>query len=229
MVAGPRRILRSMIESALGRARGGALLETGSGTGAMGQMFAQYGWFVGLDASWIALQLARVRVDCLVAGRLESLPFVDRSFDAVFACDVLEHVERDASALLELRRICKPAGKLFLTVPAFQFLWSPHDEVNRHRRRYTKRQLAALLAATNWRVDRLSYFNTLLFPPIAGVRLLGKLHPQRSGPARSDLSRRVPRPVNAVLEAVFASERHLLRRWNLPFGVSLLSLATPAA
>ncbi|HMC65006.1 MAG TPA: hypothetical protein VKI65_08700, partial [Gemmataceae bacterium] len=82
--------------------------------------------------------------------------------------------------------------------PGFQFLWSPHDEVNRHRRRYTKRRLAALPAATNWRVDRLSYFNTLLFPPIAGVRLLGKLHAQRSGPARSDLSWGVPSPVNAV-------------------------------
>ena len=220
-----RRILGPLIETRLAGDRPLALLEAGMGTGAMGAMLGRYGRLVGLDLSWLALQRAQGKVDRLVRGDLERLPFRDGTFDGVFACDVLEHVEDDVGALHELRRVCRDDGMLFVTVPAFPFLWSQHDEINHHRRRYSRAALRGRLLSTGWGVEKMSYFNTLLFPPIAGIRLLGRRRAASRRSARSDFARRVPRPLGALLEAVFASERHLVSRCNLPFGVSLVAIA----
>ena len=192
----------------------------------MGPLLDRYGTLIGVDASRHLLGLARPRIARLAAASLAALPFRARVFDAMFACDVLEHVADEHTALGELRRVVKPDGRLVLTVPAFPFLWGEHDEINHHYRRYTRAQLAFVLDATGWQALRLSYFNTLLFLPIAGVRLaMG--HRRGAEAPRSDLGWQVPRVVNAALEAVFASERHLMRHIDLPFGVSLLAVAAP--
>ncbi len=223
--AARQRILESVLRANLrGSASNRSLLEIGTGTGRLGQMLSRHGWFVGSELNASALAYARRRLDRLVGARSEQLPFRDGAFDAIFACDVLEHVSDDASALSEMRRVCRNNGQLILTVPAFQWLWSDHDEINHHQRRYTRPGLAAALARTGWRIDRLSYFNTLLFPPIALARLLGGR--RRQGPPKSDLSRPLPRPVSRLLEGIFASERSLLSRCDLPVGVSLLAVAS---
>lgn len=224
--AARRRILASVVEPLLDVGRPQLLLDAGTGSGGMGPLLGRYGKLVGVDVSRHVLGLARPRIERLTAASLAALPFGAGVFDAVFACDVLEHVADETAALGELRRVAKPEGRLVLTVPAFPFLWGEHDEINHHYRRYTRAQLASVLDATGWRALRLSYFNTLLFLPIAGVRLMAG---QRRGaePLRSDLDWRLPRVVNTALEAVFASERHLMRHMNLPFGVSLLAVATP--
>ena len=223
-----RKILGSLIESVLEPSERRIILEVGTGTGAMGQMLSRYGRYIGLDASWTALEHARTKLKHLVTGRLEALPFPAQSFDAVFACDVIEHLEDDRIALSELRRVCTAQGKLFVTVPAFQGLWSNHDVVNHHYRRYTKARLAAALEESQWQIEKLSYFNALLFLPIAGLRLAMKRRVHSRGePPRSDFAWRVPLAVNALLEKIFASERYLLRWGDLPFGVSLVAIATP--
>ena len=224
--AARRKILEAVILATLPGDQTSLLLEVGSGTGAMGQMLSRFGCFVGVDSNWLALEQARAKVERLVAGRVERLPFRAGAIDAVCAYDLLEHVDDDGGALRELRRIVKPHGKLLVTVPAFSFLWSEHDEVNHHLRRYTKARLAHVLTDSGWRIERLTYFNTILFPAIAGARLLQR---QRTAgtPARSDFALQVPPLVNRFLEAVFAIERHVLPRMNLPFGVSLLAVATP--
>jgi SAM-dependent methyltransferase len=221
-----RRILASVVGPLLAGGGPRLMLDAGTGSGGMAPLLDRYGTLVGVDASRHLLGLARPKIARLAAASLAALPFHAHVFDALFACDVLEHVADERAALAELHRVAKPDGRLVLTVPAYQFLWGEHDEINHHYRRYTRAQLAGVLGATGWRVQRLSYFNTLLFLPIAGIRLATG-HRRRAEAPRSDLGWQVPRFVNAALEAVFASERHLMRHLDLPFGVSLLAVAAP--
>jgi hypothetical protein len=130
-------------------------------------------------------------------------------------------VEDDAAALLAIHRVMLPDGRLVITVPAGQFLWSEHDVTNVHFRRYGRRQLAERLAQAGFRIRFLSYYNSALFLPIAGMRLLHRLRP---GGAGHDI--RMPwRPVNTLLHQVFAAERFVLGPMRLPFGVSLIGIA----
>jgi hypothetical protein len=116
-------------------------------------------------------------------------------------------------------------GRFICTVPAFQFLWSGHDVVNHHRRRYTRPALRSRLQAAGFEVERVSYFNTLLFPGIAAARLLR--FGTRTTP-RSDIS--LPTPsVNRWLRRLFASERWLLRSVSLPVGVSIVAVCKKPA
>ena len=224
--AARRRILASVVEPLLDAGRPQLMLDAGTGSGGMGPLLERYGRLVGVDVSRHLLGLARPRIERLAAASLVALPFRAQVFDAMFACDVLEHVADETAALGELRRVARPDGRLVLTVPAFGFLWGEHDEVNHHYRRYTRARLAAVLDATGWRALRLSYFNTLLFLPIAGIRLAAGQR-RSAEPPHSDLAWRLPRIVNTALETIFASERHLMRHVDLPFGVSLLAVATP--
>ena len=224
--AARRRILASVVAPLLAGGPPRLMLDAGTGSGGMAPLLDRYGTLVGVDASRHLLGLARPRLPRLAAASLAGLPFRSEVFDAVFACDVIEHVADERAALGELHRVVKPDGRLVLTVPAFQFLWGEHDEINHHYRRYSRAQLARVLDATGWRVERLSYFNTLLFLPIAGIRLATGQRRRAEAP-RSDLGWQVPQFVNTALETLFASERHVMRYLDLPFGVSLLAVAVP--
>ena len=154
-----------------------------------------------------------------VRARAEALPFAAGSFDAVCAFDVLEHLDDDAGALREMARVAAPGGALVITVPAMPSLWGPHDVVNRHRRRYTRRSLRDAFARAGLPGARIHYFNTLLFPPIAAVRWSGRLLGRRE--AGSDFERAPVR--GPVLERILGFERHLVGRVPFPFGVSLVA------
>ena len=147
------------------------------------------------------------------------------TFDLVTAFDVIEHIDDDVAALRALRAATRPGGTVVVTVPALCVLWSEHDVVNRHRRRYTKRQLRSALAAADLGVEHLSYFNTLLFPAVLLVRLVGRLLPRRR-PPRSDLELEVPgSTINRVLTRVFGAEATVVATVGLPIGVSLVAVA----
>ena len=219
------------------------ILDAGCGTGQMLQHLGRFGRAVGIDTAPEAVRFAATRaVDRLVLGSILALPFADASFDCVLSLDVIEHVDADAALLRHLAAVLKPGGHLILTVPAFQALWSEHDEVNWHKRRYRAPQLRALLAEQGLEVERLTYCNTALFAPVFAIRRLKNLrnhlrrrdrarhigngpHPadDRPGPA-SDLSH-LPRPLNEALFRLLRAENRLLARRDLPFGVSLLAIA----
>jgi SAM-dependent methyltransferase len=145
--------------------------------------------------------------------------FPASSFDLIALLDVLEHVENDATALAAIRSRLKVGGKLLVTVPANRWMWSAHDAAHHHHRRYTKRQLRDAATNAGLRIDLLSHFNTLLFPPIAAARLAGKL----LGRDRADDSI-PPGPVNGILRGIFELEAPLVGRVPLPFGVSLVAI-----
>lgn len=224
--AARRKILDKLI-STLPLPEDAQILEAGCGTGGNLSMLACHGRVYGMENNAQALELAAAKgAECLpvvqiAAGCLpETIPFVGQSFDLIVLLDVMEHLDDDASALRALRARLKPGGWLLITVPAYPFLWSRHDELHHHKRRYVARGLRAVIDASGCKVRYTSYFNTWLFPLIAAVRLMRVREGQGSALSLPNAF------VNALLTKLFASERLLLGRVSIPFGVSLLALAS---
>ena len=201
------------------------ILEVGCGTGAFLADLARVypgARARGVEPSSGARDAAR-RLGCdVVEGVFDALPASDESIDLVVALDVLEHCESEAAALSEAYRVLRPGGHLLLTVPAMPSLWSSHDTVNGHYRRYTAGTLRAAVDLVPLETRRITYFDTLLLPFGAAARTVGRVM-RWEGPI--GVGTPVP-PLNRALLAVFRSERALLRRGNLPRGMSLLLLAT---
>jgi SAM-dependent methyltransferase len=202
--------------------------DVGCGMGSTFGMLSEFGWVVGVDASPTALSFSKDRGHpLLVAGGLPVLPFPDGAFDIVCALDVIEHLDDDYAAVRELWRICKPGGLLMITVPAYQWLWSEHDDINEHRRRYTRPRLRAALDQMPVDYLKLSYINSFLAPPVMLIRLLKRLSrkPKKDPSTLKSDVYPVPKPVNEILRAIFASEAIWLRWGSLPFGISVLCVA----
>lgn len=225
---GRRTVIQSTLNRHLPRGERLKILDVGSGTGGMLPLLAQFGELVALEGSDDALAHLRQKLppgSQVIQGRLPDAVPADATFDLATAFDVLEHLEEPVATLQRMRAALKPGGQLVCTVPAFPFLWSEHDTVHHHFRRYTRATLTAELTQAGFELERMSYFNSLLFAPIAAARLLGKLRKQQG---RSDV-RLPPRPVNRLLETLFASEQYLVPRVSLPVGVSLLAVARQPA
>ena len=111
-----------------------------------------------------------------------------------------------------------------VSVPAYKLLWGAQDEVSMHHRRYSAGLLRERIEAAGLIVRRLTFFNTLLFAPIAGIRLTRRLIPGLRSD-KSDFNFPAPGPLNRTLTRVFGLESGLVARTNLPFGVSILCLA----
>jgi SAM-dependent methyltransferase len=231
---GRRRILLQLLDRYLGTSNGQErrILDVGCGTGTMLTHLAAYGKAQGVDIDEEAVGycLERGLTDVQV-GALEKLPFADASFDLVTALDVVEHLDDDLGALREIGRVLRPGGQLLMTVPAHRFLWGDQDEVNMHKRRYVAAEIRERLTATGFQVRRVSYMNAFMFPPIAAIRLLRRLeHRLRPRTTQeSDFRYPAPRPVNFLLATIFGAEAPIVRRINLPIGVSILALASKSA
>ena len=225
---GRREIFTRLLDP-LGKARL-RILDIGFGTGAMLTFLSRYGDVVGMDMSVEAIRFARTRCDRpMLLGDITHVPLATASLDLVTAFDIIEHVDDDAAALAELARICRPGGHMLITVPALQFLWGNQDVISHHRRRYTLREVEARVRTAGFTPRRLSYFNALLFPAVAAVRVARRLRGEPQGPVKSDFTMTKPGLVNDVLARVFASEGRVLTRWRLPVGVSVVCLAERTA
>ena len=176
-------------------------------------MLAQFGEIDAIEIDEIAAAKASERLGKQVGSSpLPELAGVaDASYDLVAVLDVVEHVEDDVAALQAIARVLKPGGKILITVPAHQWMWSAHDVVNHHKRRYSKATLTASLHKAGLGWQKLRWFNSLLFPVAVAARFVGKL----TGKDDSDDSP-PPRPLNAAFETVFGLERHLLGRLPMP-------------
>jgi SAM-dependent methyltransferase len=194
------------------------LLELGCGTGNVLAALAEFGEAVGMDAHAELTAAGRATgLDVRVGHLPDDLGVAPGWAEVVLLLDVIEHVDDDVETLSAARRAVGDGGLLVVTVPAYRWLWSGHDEVLGHRRRYTAGELRAAVERAGFRVLRVSYFNTLLFPLLAAVRAWKRVRGDRG----HDL-RRPAAPINWLLERVFAFERHLVPLVALPFGASLL-------
>lgn len=220
-----RREILARAIAGLGLPRGARILEVGCGSGGNLPMLARYGQVYATETEPAAIDCARRRGCAQVeAGRLpQALPFADTSFDLVLMSDVLEHLAEEEPALRAIHARLADDAWLMLTVPAFPSLWSQHDEMHHHLRRYRAEPLRTLVTRCGYRVGYVSYFNSMLFPAIALVRRLHRLVGS-AGREGHDLAM-PPRLLNRMLTSLFGVERHFIGRVSLPAGVSLLLLA----
>jgi SAM-dependent methyltransferase len=221
---GRRRIVRDAIEH-LRLAPSSRLLDAGCGAGGMLDTLSRFGVVSGLDMDAQRVALARQRgYEDIRQGAVEQLPWPDQKFDLVTLLDVLEHTADDRVTLTEMRRVVRPGGYLLVTVPAHQALWSSHDVVNRHYRRYSRRTLGAAASETAWSVQRMTFFNLLLLPPAAAVRFAQKLRRETAEQHTPD-AEIGPSWLYPALGLPLRAEAWWLRReQNLPTGLSLLAL-----
>ena len=191
-------------------------------------MLSRFGDVTAIESDATARDIARRKTSGRFAigpGSCPSdVPFEPRSFELVCLFDVLEHIDDDVAALARLRDLLVPGGFLVLTVPAHRWMWGPHDEFLHHKRRYTRAELLQKTRSAGLEMRKLSYFNTLLAPLAVMARLTDRMFRRRSAAGTT-----VPAAaVNASLRAIFASERTVLRHMNLPWGISMLAVLTPA-
>ncbi len=215
-----RTLRRHLVPSAAPR----RILDAGCGSGGNLPMLEQFGVVTGVEPGPIAVEAARrrcPRARVLEGGIPEGLP-TGEQFELIGLFDVLEHIERPVEALRSVRGALAPGGQLIVTVPAFPFLWSKHDEANHHFRRYTLRSLTGELSAAGFQVAFHTHYNIALFPPIAAVRLLRKLLPGEESDNEGSLNSGL---ANTILTRTFSAEGHLVSRVRFPFGVSLLVIA----
>jgi SAM-dependent methyltransferase len=234
---GRRRAVRAVI-AGVRRPADARLLDAGAGSGRTLDELVRYGRVAGVELNPIGVEAARRRGHVDVAqAPVEAIPHPDASFDLVTCLDVIEHTDDDVRSLRELQRVTRPGGALIVSVPAYPRLWSRHDEVNQHRRRYTRRTLREAAAAAGWRVERLTGFNATYLLPAVLVRLARRDRAERPGvPAIAGSAGRSPRAgrselaltppaLNPLLELPLRAEAALIARGaDLPAGLSLLAV-----
>jgi SAM-dependent methyltransferase len=199
------------------------ILDAGCGSGRNMVELAHQGIVTGIELSETSVSLARERsVGEVIEGSVLEMPFAADSFELAASLDVIEHLEDDLGALRELRRVVAPGGALLITVPAYQWLWSGHDEINHHHRRYTRRSLLKVAQEAGWEPVRTTYFNSLLLPVAIALRVLDRFSPSKTTESSLDLWV-PPKPLNWLLERPLALESALIGRGGrIPAGLSLL-------
>lgn len=199
------------------------ILDIGCGTGGMLTALQSLGTVWGIDSSKKAVDYASSKVPkaTITQGSVpQDMP--QQQFDIITLLDVLEHIEDDTAALQKIKQSLKPRGIAVITVPALQFLWTSHDDMNEHKRRYSRRELKEKIEKSGLILKKISYYNTLLFLPIAAIKILQRLFPLK----KKSHFRDTPPPafLNIPLRIIFGLEKYLLSSLNFPFGISIIAV-----
>ena len=223
---GRRRIISSFLAQIDANSeRPQKILDVGCGTGANLEMLSQFGEAEGIDVSREALAFCRQRgLRNVREGEAERLPFPDNSFDLVTGLDVVEHLDNDLAGLKEMHRVLRPQGRILLFVPAFMFLWGVQDDISNHRRRYTLPELKRGVQEAGFEVERATYLNLTFFLPI----LVGRLLMRITGWRPASENNITIGALNGFFGRILGAETSVLRRFNLPFGVSAICVARRA-
>lgn len=218
-----RDVVAALIRRVVRPPKDAAILEIGCGTGHNFKMLGEFGHVDALELDDEARAISEKRLGrSIMSAPLPELAGVpERHYDMIGAFDVIEHIDDDHAAIASIAKRLKPGGKFVMTVPAHQWMWSAHDTVNHHKRRYSKRGLKALIASSPLKLEAIGYLNSLLFPVAIAERMASKALGKDGG----DLAL-PPAPLNAALKRTFAAERHLIGRVPLPPGLSLFAVGS---
>ena len=227
---GMREISKVLLDPICAAAHERQVLDAGCGTGGMLTWLAQYAGshrVVGIDLSPTALEFCRERNhQQLTRGSIAELPFADSSFDLVTSFDVVQHVlnQGDMRAIAEIYRVLRPGGFAFVRTSAYEWLRSGHDEALNVQRRYTLGELSDEMQRAGFTIRRATYANTFLLP----VAVIKRLVLSRFGSAHAESEVR-PWPkswqwLNGLMSLPLKLEAGVLRRMDLPFGVSAICI-----
>lgn len=221
-----RDVIKAFVKLQMNESSASKVLEIGCGVGGNVGLLSQSGNYLGIDMHRPAIdycseKFPQFNFQCT---RVEDIPqeFSFNKFDSIYILDVLEHIDDELAILQSTQNYLTQNGKILLTVPAFEFLWSPHDDFVHHVRRYTKNRLQKTLEEAGYKVERISYFNSILFP-LALIQRLGmrlmkkKLSTHLSTP---------PALVNWLFTVIFAQEAWILKHTNLPVGLSIMAVVS---
>jgi len=218
-----RKIIQRLI-ACTGNHANMRLLEVGSGTGGNSTMLKQFGELDSLEKSATAIQLAEHKnpdvkyLACDVPDELDCV--TDETYDLIVMLDVLEHIEDDQAALMAVKKKLKPGGTMIVSTPAHPFLWSQHDVIHHHYRRYQKDNLLSMVELAGMKVEYHTYINCFLAPIVFSIRCFNRVFRRQH---QNDEKRHNP-VTNKILEKIFAFESKLIPRFRLPFGISHLIL-----
>lgn len=224
-----REILRQYIARHIYAGSPLNILNIGAATGASSEMLGAFGPVTSTEYDQGCIDFVKDKLPFpILRGDIRSLQFPDAAFDLVCAFDVIEHVEDDAQAVREMQRVCRQGGgHLLVTVPALMSLWSEHDEINHHFRRYETPEIEALFAQ-NTTADKqfVSYYNARLFPMIYAARKLSNLLASKTKEKelQSDFEKFKSGFLSDALYRIMAGESgRLLRQKPYRLGVSILA------
>ncbi|MBV5328697.1 MAG: class I SAM-dependent methyltransferase [Chlorobium sp.] len=219
-----RRAILSHLIGTLNLPINSKILEIGSGTGGNLQMLSSFGQVSALEmdatARAIAIKKTGDRFDIRLGFCPTDIPFTGEKFDLICLLDVLEHIDGDIETLIATKMLLAEGGRVLVTVPAYSWLWSTHDVFLHHKRRYSAVEFRNKISASGFEPEKISFFNTILFPLAAIVRLKDKLLRNSSASGNS----MPPALINRFFATLYGEERYLLAKMNLPFGVSLLGV-----
>jgi len=218
-----REVVAALIRRLARPPAGAAILEIGCGTGHNFEMLGEFGHVDALELDDEARSIAEKRLGrCIMSAPLPELVGVpENHYGLIGAFDVIEHIDDHHAAIASIAARLKPGGKFVMTVPAHQWMWSAHDTVNHHKRRYSRPGLKQLIERSPLELEKVGYFNSLLFPVAIAERMVSKALGKDGGDLELPAA-----PLNAALKRTFAIERHLIGRVPLPPGLSLFAVAS---
>lgn len=201
------------------------ILDVGCGTGGNFPLLKKYGQVIGIDDSTLALSLVeKQHYKKLICGIASAMPFDSFSFDCVVLTDVLEHISDNLElvVLSECLRVLKIGGGLIISVPAYPWLWSGHDEVLNHKRRYMMKEIITKIENSGFKIVQSSYAIFFLAPLIIIYRLIQKLF----GSQQKTSYVLCPQPVNFFFITLLRFESFLIKKGlSFPMGTSIFVYA----
>lgn len=227
---GRRNIIKAILKKYLPIKKGLRILDYGSGTGGTLSILKEFGTVTGADISSEAIKysIQKDKSEIHLIQPNQSLPFIENSFDLITTLDVLEHIENDENMLLLIKKYLKPTGFILISVPAYQFLWSEHDEALEHFRRYTASGLIKKITTAGFQPVYKTYAITFAFPIIVAYRLLKKtvkkILRQKNAPTTSYVI--LPKSLNNFFTTLLKAEAFIIKNFSFPFGSSIFILAT---
>lgn len=217
-------ILKKIIKNNTNLNSGDKVIDIGCGTGGFAQVLLNESYDVTcLDTEELAIEYCKKRgIKNLYLGDLKSyLSKHDNKFKAAFMLDVIEHIPDDQEVVNDVYKILEDKGYFIAAVPAFQWLWSKHDEIHMHYRRYNIKNFSKLFLNAGFKIDYVSYFNSFLFLPAVLKRFIDKITKNENDKPVDEVSS----TVNNLFYKIFKSEKNLLGKFKFPFGLSIILIA----